>query len=182
MEPPIGSRPHMRSLIRGLVVLFVVLGPALGASAHAVLVETDPPDGARLEQMPEQVALRFSEPVSVPEGAVRVFDASGRRVETGEPRPGDSDEEVVVGLDAPAGARTWSPGGWSPSTGIRSAARSSSGSATVTRSSTKRRSKRSWGPAGDVSPAPRSAGSPTARGWWQPERPCSAPSSSAGPG
>lgn len=102
MEPPIGSRPHMRTLIRGLLVLFVVLGPALGASAHAVLVETDPPDGARLEQIPEQVALRFSEPVSVPEGAVRVFDASGRRVEAGEARPGDSDEEVVVDLDAPA--------------------------------------------------------------------------------
>lgn len=97
MGPSVGSRRRMHIWIRGLVVVvLIVLGPALGASAHAVVEETDPVDGARLEEAPEHVSVRFSEPVELTEGAIRIFDSSGRRVESGEARPVDSGEVVEV--------------------------------------------------------------------------------------
>ncbi|HLU52096.1 MAG TPA: copper resistance protein CopC [Acidimicrobiia bacterium] len=88
----------MRRWTRGLIAAFLVLGPALGASAHAVLVETDPADGARHEEPPNRVTLRFSEPVDLPDGALRIFDASGRRIDTGEVRSVGSGESLEAGL------------------------------------------------------------------------------------
>jgi copper transport protein len=54
-----------------------------GASAHALVNSTTPERGARLDAAPEQVTLRFSEPVEAEFGAVRVFDSEGREVQEG---------------------------------------------------------------------------------------------------
>jgi copper transport protein len=87
---------------RGLALLGVVVGvlavlaaPALG---HAWLVETAPADGAALEAAPDRVTLTFNEPVMVPEGGVRVFDAEATRVDEG---PVETGAGEVVGVALP---------------------------------------------------------------------------------
>ncbi len=71
---------RLRALLLALAVL--ALAPA-AASAHAVLESTTPERGARLASAPRDVVLRFNEPVEGSFGAVRVFDAAGRRVDAG---------------------------------------------------------------------------------------------------
>ncbi len=61
-------------LVGWLLAGVVTAGPA---AAHAELVSTDPAEGARLEQAPEQVTLRFSEAVSLGAGYVRLLQADG---------------------------------------------------------------------------------------------------------
>jgi copper transport protein len=87
-------------VIRALALALVLLAlqPA-AASAHALLKETTPMRGARLPRPPDQVSLRFSEPVEAEFGAVRVFDSDGREVQSGRTfHPGDRGAEVAVRL------------------------------------------------------------------------------------
>ena len=78
----------MRALLIGLLAL--ALAPA-GAAAHAVLQTTAPERGDRLDAAPADVRLSFNEPVEAAFGAIRVFDASGKRVDAGAAfRPGGS--------------------------------------------------------------------------------------------
>lgn len=79
------------------VALAVVLAAAGPAKAHAVLVETDPADGAALDTAPGQVTLIFNEPVSVPSGGLRVFDGDGERVPA-EPVDTGAAETVAIAL------------------------------------------------------------------------------------
>jgi copper transport protein len=74
-----------------LLLLLALLGLWLGAgvatappaAAHAELVSTDPGEGARLQEAPDEVTLTFTEGVSLGAGYARVLDASGERVDTG---------------------------------------------------------------------------------------------------
>ena len=84
----------------GAVVL-VVGGAASPAAAHAELIETQPAAGALLDTAPEQVVLRYSEPVDPFDDAVEVFDSSGDQVDTGDPGHVDGKPELV-GVDLPA--------------------------------------------------------------------------------
>ena len=76
---------------RAFLVLFALLlgwsvagvATAGPAAAHATLVSTEPADGARLETMPAQVTLEFSEGVSLGAGYARVLSSGGERVDTG---------------------------------------------------------------------------------------------------
>jgi copper transport protein len=81
----------------GLAALFL-LGWATPASAHAVLESTDPSAGAVLDRAPERVVLRFSERVEVAIGAVRVFDGTGERLDTGKVARGEGGTAVSVSL------------------------------------------------------------------------------------
>ena len=56
---------------------------AAPAAAHATLVSTDPGEGARLDSVPADVTLEFSEGVSLGAGYARVLAADGARVDTG---------------------------------------------------------------------------------------------------
>ena len=86
----------IRPLALALVAL--ALAPAV-ASAHATLEETTPERAARLKAAPEQVTLRFSEPVEAEFGAMRVFDSRGREVQDGRAfHPGDRGAEVAIRL------------------------------------------------------------------------------------
>ena len=79
--PPPGREAGRGGLVTralALAVALLALLPA-AASAHALLNATTPERGARLDAAPEQVSLRFSEPVEAEFGAVRVFDSSGPR-------------------------------------------------------------------------------------------------------
>ncbi|MGY1673813.1 copper resistance CopC/CopD family protein [Geodermatophilus sp. SYSU D00710] len=76
---------------RPVLLLLVLLAGWLGlgvatagpAAAHAELVSTDPGEGARLDEVPGQVTLRFSEGVSLGAGYARVLGEGGERVDTG---------------------------------------------------------------------------------------------------
>jgi copper transport protein len=82
-----------------LLGLLALLLPAAPASAHALLEETAPARAAALEAAPAQVELRFSEPVEVTFGAVRVYGADGAEVQDGAAfHPRDDDRAVAVPL------------------------------------------------------------------------------------
>ncbi|MEX2324596.1 MAG: copper resistance protein CopC [Nitriliruptoraceae bacterium] len=80
------------ALATALVVNVWNAPPAMG---HAVLIESVPRDGAALEVAPERVILTFSEPVTVPSGGVRVFDADATRVDLGPAQLGDATQAGV---------------------------------------------------------------------------------------
>jgi copper transport protein len=71
-----------------------VLLPATPATAHAVLLATEPVDQSRLVSPPDRVTLEFSEPVSVSAGGVRVYDGDQRRVDDGDV----SVQDTIVGV------------------------------------------------------------------------------------
>ena len=78
----------------------LVLAPA-AAQAHATLEGTSPERGAVVKTAPRAVTFRFDEPVEGNFGAVRVYDAKGRRVDDGKVvHPGGRGSEVGVGLRA----------------------------------------------------------------------------------
>ncbi|MGH3052308.1 MAG: copper resistance CopC/CopD family protein [Gaiellaceae bacterium] len=91
-----------------MAVALIALATTPAASAHSVLIATEPANDSVLETSPEQVLLRFDEGVSTSVGqAIRVFDSAGNRVDEEEiERP--SRREVVIGLkpDLPNGTYT----------------------------------------------------------------------------
>jgi copper transport protein len=93
----------LRRLSAGLLLLVALSGGSLllaaPASAHAVLISSDPVDGSRLNRSPSSVTIRFDEPVGLDPGYLRVVDASGRRVDAGPASHPNSDgAEIEVGL------------------------------------------------------------------------------------
>ena len=88
---------HALLAVLGAAVLSVLL--AAPASAHTVLVGSDPADGSRLDQAPAAVTLRFSEQVGLQLGYLRVVDSAGRRVDSGPvSHPGGVGSSVTVAL------------------------------------------------------------------------------------
>jgi copper transport protein len=77
------TRSRARSLLL-LLVGWLLAGVVLAgpASAHAVLVSTEPGESARLETAPAEVTMTFSEGVSLGAGYARVLTADGERVDT----------------------------------------------------------------------------------------------------
>ncbi len=84
------------------LVLAAIASVALAApsaQAHAELEGTSPARGAVLKTQPAAVVFRFGESVEGNFGAVRVFDAQGRRVDDNKVfHPGGRGPEVAVGL------------------------------------------------------------------------------------
>ncbi|QKW13819.1 FixH family protein [Verrucosispora sp. NA02020] len=89
-------------------VLAVLLGllaavvPATPAAAHAVLLGTDPADGAVLATTPGQITLTFNEPVAVRPGGVRLLDAAGEEL-SGDSRSVDTTVVLTVPPELPGG-------------------------------------------------------------------------------
>jgi len=73
---------HLRATLLAAVLALLAL-PA-GAQAHAVLQSTEPLSGATEKQLPDQIVFLFSEPVEGSFGAIRVFDRTGARADSGE--------------------------------------------------------------------------------------------------
>jgi copper transport protein len=99
---------------RRRVVLFVAVvvaavgGWAVPAFAHAQLQSTEPASGSVLATSPGVVVLHFGEDVEVQFGAVRVFDANSRRVDTGNAyHPHGDGHAVAVNVPTNLG-----PGGY----------------------------------------------------------------------
>jgi copper transport protein len=99
-------------LAAGGLVLAVVVGWAAPALAHAQLQSTDPAAGAVLGHSPGRVTVRFGEPVEIQFGAIRVFNATAKRVDSGASyHPGGDNHAVAENVPAtlPAGGYvvTW---------------------------------------------------------------------------
>ena len=79
----------------GLSAIWLVLlvAPAL---AHARLLETDPSSGERLSQPPEQVRLRFNEPIEAEFTPVKVLDSQGNRVDLDDARVDPDDRRLLI--------------------------------------------------------------------------------------
>ncbi|MEI6447506.1 MAG: CopD family protein [Actinomycetes bacterium] len=79
------------------------------AAAHAVLEGSAPRAGEVLRAAPSSLVLRFSEPVEGNFGAIRVYDANGKRIDQGGAyHPGGKGSELAVNVrrDAPDGSAT----------------------------------------------------------------------------
>jgi methionine-rich copper-binding protein CopC len=75
------------------VWLVLVCAPVM---AHATLIETYPTDRNTLAEPPEQVQLRFDEPVEAEFDPVEVYDRQGNRVDRNNARVYPDDARVVV--------------------------------------------------------------------------------------
>jgi copper transport protein len=80
-------------LAAALLLLSVLAGPA---SAHAILLRTEPAPQTTAARAPDKVRLFYSEPVEVSFGAVRVFDVNAHRVDAGGIQRAQGNREVVV--------------------------------------------------------------------------------------
>lgn len=79
----------------GMAVL-MGLAAAPPASAHAILLRTEPSPQTTVKQSPTVVKLHFSEAVEATFGAIRVFDVDGHRLDSGKLSRTDADREVDV--------------------------------------------------------------------------------------
>jgi methionine-rich copper-binding protein CopC len=79
----------------GLSAVLLLL-PCAPVLAHAQLLQTEPEDGAVLTQPPDQVRLRFSEPIEAEFNPVKVLDQQSERVDEGNARVDPEDRKAVV--------------------------------------------------------------------------------------
>jgi copper transport protein len=68
------------------------------ASAHALLLSSDPAAGAIVATAPPAISLHFSETVSIPFGALQLIDPNGRSVATGAAHQGATGRDLVLGV------------------------------------------------------------------------------------
>jgi copper transport protein len=80
--------------LAALVGALIVAG-ASPAFAHATLLTTEPQPGGRFDRSPPAISLRFSEPVEVALGGIRLFDGKSDRIDIGAPRHPDGDGNRV---------------------------------------------------------------------------------------
>jgi methionine-rich copper-binding protein CopC len=97
------GRAAVRALAAGALVLTVALLAAPAASAHEVLVGSDPPDGASLSATPSRVTLTFDNPVQAGFTTMTVVGPDGGRWEQGPVV--EQSERISVGVHrlGPAG-------------------------------------------------------------------------------
>jgi copper transport protein len=103
------QRSSLRFAGASLLALLCVAVFAGPASAHAVLIETSPAFDEVVAEQPDEVIARFSEPVEINFGALRVFDSGGERVDTDDSDHLEGDStSIAVGLneDLPEGTYT----------------------------------------------------------------------------
>ncbi|WP_375390023.1 copper resistance protein CopC, partial [uncultured Amnibacterium sp.] len=90
-----------------LALTALLLLPSTPASAHAVLVSSDPADGARVAASPAEVRLVFDEAVGLPPAATAVLSSTGERGQRGAARLADGGTTVVVPLRADLPTGVW---------------------------------------------------------------------------
>jgi copper transport protein len=104
------DRPRARKVFvacAGLLVglLWVLLGPASPASAHAALVATDPANGTIVPDAPNNVTLTFSESVQLISGKIQILAPDGSRADEGDPQ--QDGNTVTIPLRSGGGRGTY---------------------------------------------------------------------------
>ncbi|MFI8850710.1 copper resistance protein CopC [Streptomyces sp. NPDC053499] len=99
----------MLALLTGVCALLAVLAAAAPAGAHAALTGSDPAEGSVVRGAPRQVTLDFSEGVAMSDGAIRVLDPRGKRVDSRKVRDTGTGGKVrrAVSLRAGLGQGTY---------------------------------------------------------------------------
>jgi copper resistance protein C len=92
------------ALLAGLVAVAIGLAPV--ASAHAVLLATDPARGATLARSPAQVSATFNEPLQTAFAAMTVVGPDANLWSTGDPRLDGAVISVALRPLGPAGTYT----------------------------------------------------------------------------
>jgi methionine-rich copper-binding protein CopC len=92
------------ALLAGLVAFAIALAPV--ASAHAVLIATDPAKGAKLATGPAQVSATFNEPLQTAFAAMTVVGPDANLWSTGDPRVDGAVISVALRPLGPAGSYT----------------------------------------------------------------------------
>ena len=85
-----------RLLLASAAVVLLIAGLARPATAHARLVSTEPSAGAQIQEPPDQVVLRFDEPMELAFGSISVFDGEGDRRDVGGVRYLSGDRTAVA--------------------------------------------------------------------------------------
>jgi copper transport protein len=106
---------YLRRRIRSVLLVAglaagIVTAWAAPAAAHAVLLETSPVGGQILLKPPKDIQLKFDQPVEASLGAVRLYDTSGRRIDTGATtKPSSEVVQVPIRTKLASGAYvvTW---------------------------------------------------------------------------
>jgi copper transport protein len=104
------TRRVVKRIVPAVVIaLLVLLTVASPAAAHAALSSTEPAAGAALDEPPDEVAVTFTESVETDDDAIKVFDAGGSRLDTGDVQRPDSRTVVVAleGIDEGGYVVTW---------------------------------------------------------------------------
>jgi len=99
--------PRRLAALAGVLtgLLFVLLGPAAPASAHAALVGSDPAADTIVPDAPNRVTLTFSESVQLLDGKIQVLAPDGSRADQGEPQGGGN--TVTIPLRSGGGRGTY---------------------------------------------------------------------------
>jgi copper transport protein len=87
-----------RSAFCGVLVSAFLAASAPAASAHAILLRTQPGPQTTVPQAPTDVRLEFSESVEAAFGAIRVFDVDGHRVDQGSIRSEPGRRAVLIAV------------------------------------------------------------------------------------
>jgi len=87
-----------RLLVFALASLWMA-AVAPSAAAHALLEGTSPARGVTVKTQPKLIVFRFNEPVESNFGAVRVYDAKGKQVQSGSVSRPNGQSSVAVGLE-----------------------------------------------------------------------------------
>ena len=105
MNRPPGWRVKVCALaLAAIVAALVCASPAL---AHSTLIATEPARDAVVEHPPDQVVLRFDEPVETALGSIRVYDGDGKRVDREQiSRPNPRSVAVALDGELPRGTYT----------------------------------------------------------------------------
>lgn len=82
-------------LIALLVMMALSVTPA---SAHAVLLDSDPADGAELDTLLEQVTLTFNEPIEAGLAQIHVEGPDGTRIDAGVAEPAADGNGVATDI------------------------------------------------------------------------------------
>ncbi len=90
-----------RSIRLNLILLFVVLSLTGVASAHAILVRTDPLDGATLATAPDHIRLWFSEGVALNFASFELVDGHGQHTALTQFALDAQDDAQIV-IDVPS--------------------------------------------------------------------------------
>lgn len=90
----------------GALALAVTLVWSAPAYAHAELIESDPADGAELDQAPDEIVLTFSEHIEQIGAEVLITDPDGDEVQDGDPRISGPTLTHDLTEDRPAGEYT----------------------------------------------------------------------------
>ena len=87
-----------RLFVAVLVFMMLFVGTVSPASAHAVLIDTEPKSGAILGESPERIILTFNEQVGTSFSSIRVLDSEGNELSAAKAQRVDPER---VGVEAP---------------------------------------------------------------------------------